>query len=88
MEIYQFGSSYPSTTNTPNSPFYNKPIPTHCYQLTGAYAAYNGGAEIEPSRLADYVVSAPGAFAVSFTNSAKKTGSDLAGANGFHLQRL
>lgn len=72
MEIYQFAYSYPNSTNTPNNPFYNQTIPTYCYQLTGAYEAYNGGAELAPSRPADYVVNPPGAYSATLAVAQKK----------------
>jgi hypothetical protein len=71
MEIYQFGYNYPNTfpASTPGTynPFFNQPIPSHCYQITGAYNPYGGFPEIEPSRLADYVVNPPSAFNTSFS---------------------
>ncbi len=73
MEVYQFGYNYPNTfpasgTGT-YSQFYNQVIPTQCAQLTGVYNPYGGFPEIEPSRLADYVVTAPASFAASITET-------------------
>ena len=71
IEVYQYGYNYPSTypATSPTgilSPFYNQPIPSHCAQLTGVYVPYSGQyPEIEPSRLADYVVTAPASFSAS-----------------------
>ncbi len=71
IEDFQPTYSYPQTTNTPNNPFYGLTIPTHLYQLTGVYDAYNGGAEVIPSRPADYVVNPPGAYTTSIATTQK-----------------
>jgi hypothetical protein len=74
IEIYQFCYNYPNTfpattaTGT-YSPFYNQTIPTYCYQLTGVYNPYGGSPEIEPSRLADYVVTPPPPFTAGVTQA-------------------
>lgn len=72
LEIYQFGDNYPYTGTAPSvySSFYEEPLPTHCYQLTGAYVPYESsanapGPEIEPSVYSDYVLTPP----VAPTNS-------------------
>ena len=72
MEIYQFAYNY--GTNAPGYYYQpttigSNPIPSHCYQLSGVYAAYGGIAEILPSRLADYVVNPPDSFAASVTTT-------------------
>ena len=66
MEIFQPGYDYgdPTVTTPVLNPFDNQTVPTHCYQLTGAYIAYGGTAEISPSRLADYVVNVPSELSV------------------------
>lgn len=73
LEIYQFGYNYPylpldawgTGPIQQYSSFYNQPIPTHCYQITGVYVAYFSGTtfepELEPSVLSDYVVNPPSA---------------------------
>jgi len=65
MEIYQFTYNYPYLASPPlfTNLFYAFAIPTHLYQVTGAFLDYASGttpgAEIMPSRPADYVVNAP-----------------------------
>lgn len=67
IQIYQFAYNYgnPPVVN----PFGGQPVPTHCYQITGAYLSYGGGPEILPSRLADYVVNPPSSFTASATQA-------------------
>lgn len=70
LELYQF--SYDYTGGVPNE-FDNAPIPTNCFQLTGIYVDYDGAGRLEPSRLVDYVVSAPSlAAALTDTNGVPK----------------
>ena len=61
MELYQFAEDYGKVAygNYRINPFDDKTIPTNCFQFTGAYSTYGGTAQFEPSRLADYVVTAP-----------------------------
>jgi hypothetical protein len=68
MEIYQFGYDYGTNANQLN-PFDNQSVPTNCTQLTGVYVNYGGTAEIEPSRLADYVTNPPAPFAARVTQT-------------------
>ncbi|HEY2084039.1 MAG TPA: hypothetical protein VGI88_14750, partial [Verrucomicrobiae bacterium] len=71
IEIFQPGYNLGKTTNE----FDYQPIPTHCYQLTGVYAGFNGGSEIVPLRLADFVTNPPPAF--SATIAPAKPGAAL-----------
>ena len=82
LEIYQFSYSYPFTGPpfTQLGTFYNQPIPTHVYQITGVYIPYASGStsffpEIEPSLLSDYVVNPPSApvAGVSVANNGTPT---------------
>jgi|GEM_PF-1057458 len=66
LELYQFGYDYPISVL--QSEFDNAPIPTNCFQLTGIYVDYDGVGKLEPSRLADYVVSRP-SLAVRLTDT-------------------
>jgi hypothetical protein len=68
MEIFQPGYDYGTNVDQLN-PFDNQPIPTNCTQLTGVYLNYGGTAEIEPSRLADYVTNPPAPFSASMTQT-------------------
>jgi hypothetical protein len=69
IEDFQPGYNTGTATTqiTPN-PIAGQPIPTYCAQLTGVYVAFGGSSEIIPSRLADYVVTAP----APFTNSIQR----------------
>ncbi|MFZ0828557.1 MAG: hypothetical protein WAO02_14150 [Verrucomicrobiia bacterium] len=69
IEIYQFAYNYGIAPNIVLNPIGGAPVPTHCYQLTGAYYSYNGSPEILPSRLADYVVNPPSPFTASATQT-------------------
>ncbi|MGH8023975.1 MAG: immunoglobulin domain-containing protein, partial [Limisphaerales bacterium] len=71
MELYQYGEDYGNAAygNYQINPFDDQPIPTNCFQLTGAYGTYRGVAEFEPSRLADYVANAPAPFVIGLSES-------------------
>ena len=64
---YNYGSNGVNSV-IPN-PFDLQPIPTNCFQLTGAYLSYGGSPEIVPSRLADYVTNPPPSFTASIAES-------------------
>ena len=71
MQCFQYCYNYGSNgvnAAVPN-PFDHQPIPTNCFQLTGAYLSYGGSAEIVPSRLADYVTNLPPSFTAGITKS-------------------
>jgi hypothetical protein len=61
MEIFQPTYNFGTNSAAPGyaSAFTGLTIPTHCYQLTGAYINFEGTPEIEPSRPADYVTTLP-----------------------------
>jgi hypothetical protein len=73
MEIYQYSEDYGQFgANYAINPFDDVTIPTNCFQLTGAYSTYEAEAQFEPSRVADYLVTAPAPFTlgISATNKA------------------
>lgn len=65
IEIFQPAYSYGAATN----PIANQPIPTHCYQITGAALPFSSSFEIIPSRIQDYVTNPPPAFSSSITQT-------------------
>lgn len=65
IEVFQ--SCYKIGTNA--STFTGRPVPTNCYQLTGAYLGFGGTPEIEPTRLADYVLTPPPPVTATITQS-------------------
>ena len=72
IQIYQFAYNYGTANNsfgTTINPIGGQPVPTHCYQLTGAYFSYNGSPEILPCRLVDYVVNPPASFPANLTRT-------------------
>lgn len=71
LELYQFSYDYPDIAL--QNEFDDAPIPTNCFQLTGIYVDHDGTGKLEPSRLADYVVSRPSlAAALTDTNGIPK----------------
>lgn len=71
LECYQFNYDYPYNQPTVVlNPFDGLTMQTNYYQLTGVYALYGSGTpvaqspEILPSRVADYVYSAPPSFQI------------------------
>ncbi len=69
IECFEYDYNITSNGVAAPNPFASKPIPTNCYQLTGAFLAYGGAAEVIPSRLADYVTNPPPAYAAGITQS-------------------
>jgi hypothetical protein len=71
LEIFvpAYGFGYTSTN------FWGVTVPTHCYQISGALAAFHSGAavfsELDVTRLQDFVTNAP----ASFTDGLTRTGS-------------
>ena len=72
MEIYQFSEDYGQYGyNYTVNPFDLATIPTNCVQLTGVYSTYEGEPQFEPSRLADYVPTAPTNIILAISTTSK-----------------
>jgi hypothetical protein len=71
MECFEYTYNYGSNgvNGVIPNPFAYQPIPTNCFQITGAYVSYGGSPEIIPSRLADYVTNPPPTFTASITET-------------------
>jgi hypothetical protein len=71
LEIFQPTYNFGTNASAPGyaSAFTGLTIPSHCYQLTGAYVDFDGSPEIEPSRPADYVTTLPAAPTVSIVKT-------------------
>ncbi len=64
MEIYVV--TYTNVNNPQNAAYWNQPIPSFAYQVTGAMGIYSTNTpEIYPSRFADFVTTPPAPFSVS-----------------------
>ena len=69
VEVYVY--TYTNSANLLNTNYFNQPIPSFCYELTGAMGIYSPTQpELYPSRFADFVTTKPASFktTVAVTN--------------------
>lgn len=71
INLFQPAYNYTTNSSTPGfvNQFDGQPIPATCYQLTGVYENYEGTPELEPSRLADYIVNPPSSPAITIAET-------------------
>jgi hypothetical protein len=68
LEVYVY--TYTNALNQSNTNYFGQPIPSFCYELTGAMGVYSPTQpELYPSRYADFVSTPPAPFAASVTFS-------------------
>ena len=64
MEVYVY--TYTNAVNQLNTNYFGKPIPSFCYQLTGAMGIYNPTTpEVYPTRYEDFVTTQPASLSAT-----------------------